>query len=68
MKNWLMRWPLVLSSWILLNACSIMNQESFYEGIRSQQKANSAGKESKQQTLPSYQQYEIERGTLKNNQ
>jgi hypothetical protein len=50
---------------LLLTACEVINSESVYEGIRSQQKTNNAGKEPKQQTLPDYQQYEKERNELK---
>jgi len=45
--------------------CGVISSQSVYEGVRSQQKANNAGVEPKQPTLPSYQQYEKERDTLK---
>jgi uncharacterized protein YcfL len=50
---------------ILLAGCSVINEQSVYEGVRSQQKAKNAGIEPKQPTLPSYQQYEKERDELK---
>ncbi|MEY2706921.1 MAG: hypothetical protein RI905_672 [Pseudomonadota bacterium] len=49
----------------LLTGCGVINEQSLYEGVRSQQKANNAGKEPKQPTLPTYQQYEKEREELK---
>lgn len=50
---------------VLLTGCGVINEQSVYEGMRSQQKANNAGAEPKQPILPSYQQYEKERSTLK---
>ena len=50
---------------IFLNSCSAVSSESVYEGIRSQQKAKGSSIEPKQQPLPSYQQYQKERETLK---
>lgn len=50
---------------ILLTGCGVINEQSVYEGVRSQQKAKNAGAEPKQPTLPSYQQYEKERDELK---
>ena len=44
---------------------SQFSSESVYEGIRSQQKAKGSSIEPKQQPLPSYQQYQKERETLK---
>lgn len=61
--------PYIATSFvILLTSCGVINQQSVYEGIRSQQKASNAGLEPKPPILPTYQQYEKERGTLKNNQ
>lgn len=50
---------------VLLSGCGVISSQSVYEGVRSQQKANNAGKEPKQPTLPTYQQYEKEREELK---
>lgn len=50
---------------ILLTGCAVINEQSVYEGVRSQQKAKNAGSEPKQLTLPTYQQYEKERDGLK---
>lgn len=50
---------------MLLGGCGIVSSESMYEGVRSQQKANSGGVEPKQPILPTYQQYQQERNTLK---
>lgn len=60
-----MRFYLVTLALILLTGCGVINEQSVYEGVRSQQKAKNAGAEPKQQTLPSYQQYEKERDELK---
>lgn len=60
-----MRFCLATFVLILLTGCSVINEQSVYEGVRSQQKAKNAGAEPKQQTLPTYQQYEKERGELK---
>jgi uncharacterized protein YceK len=60
-----MRFYLVTFVLILLAGCSVINEQSVYEGVRSQQKAKNAGAEPKQQILPSYQQYEKERDELK---
>jgi hypothetical protein len=51
---------------MFFTGCSMLNYESFYEGTRSQQKANGVVKEPSQLTLPNYQQYEKERNHLKN--
>ena len=47
-----------------LAGCGLASSESIYEGVRSQQKANSGGTESKQPILPTYQQYQLERSKL----
>ncbi|MBU3670325.1 MAG: hypothetical protein FGM17_06365 [Polynucleobacter sp.] len=44
--------------------CGSAPSESMYEGVRSQQKANSGGTEPKKPILPSYQQYQQERSKL----
>ena len=48
----------------LITGCGLVSSESMYEGVRSQQKANSGGTEPKQPILPTYQQYQQERGKL----
>ncbi len=48
----------------LTTGCGLVSSESMYEGVRSQQKANSGGTEPKQPILPTYQQYQQERGKL----
>lgn len=60
-----MRTYIAILGFTLLTGCGVINEQSVYEGVRSQQKANNAGKEPKQPTLPSYQQYEKERDGLK---
>lgn len=50
---------------VFLSGCGVISSQSVYEGVRSQQKANNAGVEPKQPTLPSYQQYEKERDEFK---
>lgn len=60
-----MRSSIAILVFALLTGCGVINQQSVYEGVRSQQKANNAGKEPKQPSLPTYQQYEKEREELK---
>ena len=60
-----MRSSITIIAFTLLTGCGVISSQSVYEGVRSQQKANNAGVEPKQPTLPSYQQYEKERDELK---
>ncbi|MFZ4379390.1 MAG: hypothetical protein ACOYN1_06500 [Polynucleobacter sp.] len=46
---------------LVLFACSAISTESFYEGIRSQDKAKGIVKEPSPSALPNFQQYEQER-------
>jgi hypothetical protein len=48
-----------------LNACGSVSNESFYEGVRSQDKAKGVTKEPSPSALPSFQQYQQERQGLK---
>jgi hypothetical protein len=59
-----MRLYVVTIALISLAGCGTLNSESVYEGLRSQQKANSAGIEPKKPAMPSYQQYQKERDAL----
>jgi hypothetical protein len=56
--------PIFLFISLINGACVAVNSQSFYEGIRTQQKASSSGAEPKQTILPSYQQYQQEREKL----
>ena len=60
-----MRSSITILVFTLLTGCGVINEQSVYEGVRSQQKANNAGKAPKQSTLPSYDQYQKEREVLK---
>ena len=59
----MMRW--ILCVCCLLSACGVLNEQSIYEGVRSNQRAKSAGTGQDEQALPSYERYSKERETLK---
>ena len=46
--------------------CSILSPERIYEGVRTREKADNAGKVPQPQSLPDYQNYERERESVKN--
>ena len=49
----------------LLSACGVVSEQSFYEGIRANERAKSAGTGQDDKTLPNYDRYSKERETLK---
>ena len=49
----------------LLSACGVVSEQSFYEGIRANERAKSAGTGQDDKALPNYDQYRQERETLK---
>ena len=53
----------------LLSACGLVSEQSFYEGIRANERANerakSAGTGQDDKALPNYDRYRQERETLK---
>ena len=66
-KIWMIKKPLYLALLLIVThftGCGLVSSESMYEGVRSQQKANSGGTEPKQPILPTYQQYQLERSKL----
>ena len=60
-----MRELVIFLSLVLLNGCGLVTQESFYEGLRTNQKAKADRNSDKSNELPSYEQYRQERETLK---
>ena len=49
----------------LLSACGVMTEQSFYEGIRANERAKSAGTGEDEKALPNYDRYRQERELLK---
>ena len=49
----------------LLSACGVVSEQSFYEGVRANERAKSAGSSSNDQSLPDFDQYRRERDGLK---
>jgi hypothetical protein len=49
----------------LLSACSMVSEQSFYEGIRANERAKSAGTGQDDKALPNYDRYSKERESLK---
>jgi uncharacterized lipoprotein YmbA len=56
---------IVIASLLALVACSSVSSQSFYEGVRSQDKAKGIAREPSPSALPSFQQYQQERQGLK---
>jgi hypothetical protein len=56
---------LVLLLCALLSACGVVSEQSFYEGIRANERAKSAGTVQDEKVLPSYDRYRQEREILK---
>jgi hypothetical protein len=48
-----------------LSACGAVSEQSFYEGIRANERAKSAGTGQDDKALPNYDWYSKERETLK---
>ena len=51
--------------WCLLSGCGVVSEQSFYEGIRANERAKSAGTGQDDKALPDYDRYSKERETLK---
>jgi len=49
----------------LLSACGLVREQSFYEGIRTNERVKSAGIGQDDKALPNYDRYSKERETLK---
>jgi hypothetical protein len=49
----------------LLSACGVVSEQSFYEGIRANERAKSAGTGQDEKALPNYDRYSKERESLK---
>ena len=49
----------------LLSGCGLVSEQSFYEGIRANERAKSAGTGQDDKALPTYDRYSKERETLK---
>jgi len=64
-KNLKKRQFLILCSFYILNGCGFVSQESFYEGLRANQKIKADRNSENSNELPSYEQYRKERETLK---
>ena len=67
-ENVIMKLRILCVLVILLSSCTYINEKSVYEGVRSIQKASSAGGTdiAPSKPLPSYEQYEQDRTILKN--
>ncbi len=51
--------------WCLLSGCGVVSEQSFYEGIRANERAKSAGTGQDDKALPNYDRYRQERESLK---
>ena len=49
----------------LLSGCGVVSEQSFYEGIRANERAKSAGTGQDDKALPNYYRYRQERELLK---
>jgi hypothetical protein len=59
-------WRVTLLVCCLLSACGTVNEQSFYEGIRTNERAKSAGSgAASDKAPPDYDQYRKERDGLK---
>ena len=61
-----MRWCLLLVCFGV-SACGLVTEQSFYEGLRTQQRAQSPNQEPSDKALPNYDQYKKERDAIKSN-
>lgn len=55
----------ILSALAMVSACNMISPESFYEGVRSQDKAKNPSKDLVPIPTPNFQQYQQERERLK---
>lgn len=58
-------WRLLLLLCSLLSACGAVTEQSFYEGIRANDRAKSAGTGQDDKALPNYDRYNKDRELLK---
>ena len=58
-------WRVALLLCCLLSACGVVSEQSFYEGIRANERAKSAGTGQDDKALPTYDRYNKERESLK---
>ena len=58
-------WRVALLLCCLLSACGVVSQQSFYEGIRANERAKSAGTGPEDKALPNYDRYSKDRELLK---
>jgi len=58
-------WRVALLLCCLLSACGAVSEQSFYEGIRANERAKSAGTGQDDKALPNYDRYRQERESLK---
>jgi uncharacterized protein YceK len=50
---------------LCLSGCGVVSEQSIYEGMRSTERAKSAGTEQQDKALPNYDAYSKERELLK---
>lgn len=61
----MMRWLFWACLCCSLSACGVVTEQSIYEGIRTNERAKSAGTGPNDRALPDYDQYRKERDELK---
>jgi hypothetical protein len=58
-------WRVALLLCCFLVGCGVVSEQSFYEGVRSNERAKSTGTGQDDKALPNYDRYSKERETLK---
>ena len=58
-------WRLALLLCCLLSACGMVSQQSFYEGIRANERAKTVGSGQDEKALPNFDQYSKDLELLK---
>ena len=58
-------WRVALLMCVCLSACGVVSEQSFYEGIRANERAKAAGTGQDDKGLPNYDRYSKERESLK---
>ena len=56
---------LLLFIFLGLASCGVVSERSIYEGVRSNERAKSAGTDNVDKALPNYDQYNKERESIK---
>lgn len=59
------KWLYILSTLLMVSACNTISPESFYEGVRSQDRAKNPSQALTPSPSPNYFQYQQERERLK---